>query len=392
MMIGNNQIESVFKHMVGIIHTQICIFDENYHLEQTIGSHEILEEQNQDQMAILNTLTESINVTQPILHSKDDCLLYAGFSSEKPVNYYVIGPVCTIDTLNLTDRNTLYKGKASYCDYRTFCEGILILYELISGETVKYNQLQNNNINVKSIENTINEKFRSVSFRYREHVTLHNSYSQEEREQKSIQEGNVENFYQSIQEVNSGQYAVLSNDELRSKKNLGIVVMAISARSAIRGGLRPEEAFTMSDGAILAIDESTNEKDIHTIVRQTEEKMTKLVAGLKNVKIENPIVKRCIDEIDKSLHQRIKLKDLANRLKVNVGYLSKVFHEEMGMTIAKYVNKEKLEVAEKMLIFSDYSIEEISNYLAYSSQSHFGTLFKKKNGLTPKEYRKMKQI
>jgi AraC-like DNA-binding protein len=50
--------------------------------------------------------------------------------------------------------------------------------------------------------------------------------------------------------------------------------------------------------------------------------------------------------------------------------------------------QKKIEAAANMLLFSDYSSLEISNYLNFSSQSYFIKQFKKQMGVTPKEYRR----
>ena len=47
----------------------------------------------------------------------------------------------------------------------------------------------------------------------------------------------------------------------------------------------------------------------------------------------------------------------------------------------------KLEEAKSLLTYSDKSLIEISNYLCFSSQSYFQNVFKKKYGMTPKQYR-----
>ena len=46
-----------------------------------------------------------------------------------------------------------------------------------------------------------------------------------------------------------------------------------------------------------------------------------------------------------------------------------------------------LEEAKSLLTYSDKTLSEISNYLCFSSQAYFQTVFKKKYGLTPKQYR-----
>ncbi len=55
--------------------------------------------------------------------------------------------------------------------------------------------------------------------------------------------------------------------------------------------------------------------------------------------------------------------------------------------VAMMILRRRLEVAENMLKNSDYSCSEISSFLAFNSQSHFTEAFRKKNGVTPKQFR-----
>ena len=63
------------------------------------------------------------------------------------------------------------------------------------------------------------------------------------------------------------------------------------------------------------------------------------------------------------------------------------FKKEMGIGVAEYILKKRMEAARNMLRYSDMSYAEISEILAFSSQSHFTAVFKKHHGITPKEYR-----
>ena len=58
------------------------------------------------------------------------------------------------------------------------------------------------------------------------------------------------------------------------------------------------------------------------------------------------------------------------------------------MTVGQYINKSKIEAAANMLIYTEQSSLEISNYFDFSSHSHFINSFKKETGMTPNEYRK----
>lgn len=95
----------------------------------------------------------------------------------------------------------------------------------------------------------------------------------------------------------------------------------------------------------------------------------------------------CFDYVYNNLHNRISLEELAQHVGLSAPYLSKLFHKEVGVTVTQYIMRKRIEAAENMLKFSELSSIEISDYLCFSSESHFIHVFKKHIKITPKEYR-----
>jgi YesN/AraC family two-component response regulator len=102
----------------------------------------------------------------------------------------------------------------------------------------------------------------------------------------------------------------------------------------------------------------------------------------------NYLVEMVKDYIYKYMHSTFSIMEMGKNLGVNSSYLSQVFKKTEGITIQQYVLRERIKISENLLMFSIYSLEEISSYLVFSSQSHFGKIFKSINGMTPQEYRK----
>ena len=60
---------------------------------------------------------------------------------------------------------------------------------------------------------------------------------------------------------------------------------------------------------------------------------------------------------------------------------------EAGMTLSDFIIFEKAEEAKRMLRYTEKPISDISSDLGFSSQSHLIRVFRKLEGITPKEYR-----
>ena len=78
---------------------------------------------------------------------------------------------------------------------------------------------------------------------------------------------------------------------------------------------------------------------------------------------------------------------LANQLNINPSYLSNKFKAETGETLIGFIQRQKIEEAKHLILYSDLSISEIFAVLNFYDQSYFIKVFKKITGLTPKQYK-----
>jgi AraC-like DNA-binding protein len=70
--------------------------------------------------------------------------------------------------------------------------------------------------------------------------------------------------------------------------------------------------------------------------------------------------------------------------------LSKLFSEVEGITIEKYLIRQKIEKVKEWLSYDEWSLSEIADRLGYSGVAHLSSQFKKTTGFTPSAFRKMK--
>ena len=100
---------------------------------------------------------------------------------------------------------------------------------------------------------------------------------------------------------------------------------------------------------------------------------------------------RIKDYVDSGLSYNVSLDDIAQHFFLNKSYIISIFSEKYGYPPKQYILQRKLQAARTMLEENIYSIAEISDILNFSSSQHFSSLFKKKEGISPDEYRKKKR-
>lgn len=86
--------------------------------------------------------------------------------------------------------------------------------------------------------------------------------------------------------------------------------------------------------------------------------------------------------------QDLSLDVIADRLHYNPNYLSSVFKKETGENFGDFVQNHRLEVAKQWLRETNFSVKEIAERLRYRNPQNFIRFFKKKEQITPGEYRK----
>ncbi len=81
---------------------------------------------------------------------------------------------------------------------------------------------------------------------------------------------------------------------------------------------------------------------------------------------------------------------ISEKLDYDYTYLSNIFSEVKGITIQQFIIVHKIERAKEYLIYDELNLTEISYKLHYSSVAHLSNQFKKVTGLSPSQYRQLK--
>lgn len=225
-------------------------------------------------------------------------------------------------------------------------------------------------------------------FLQREGHRNHLPYEKELQFYEAVKNGDIDLLKEIMVPLDNQQLGILSTNPLRNIQYHLTITIAFITRFCMEAGMDVETAYTLSDVNIRKLDQCLSTKDIahlhHEIIFDYAIRMKKL----HKKRIKSIPVSQCIDYIYTHLHDPITIKSLAQYTGKNPTYLCDLFKKEMNITIGSFVMSKRIESAENMLKFSDYSSTDICNYLSFSSHSHFIHVFKKQTGLTPKEYRK----
>jgi AraC-like DNA-binding protein len=90
-------------------------------------------------------------------------------------------------------------------------------------------------------------------------------------------------------------------------------------------------------------------------------------------------------------HIKINLTDyLSDKLNYNYSHLSTLFSEAMGCTIEQFYLEHKIEKVKELLVYDELNLTEIAFRMKYSSVAHLSNQFKKMTGMTPSQFKDLK--
>lgn len=93
--------------------------------------------------------------------------------------------------------------------------------------------------------------------------------------------------------------------------------------------------------------------------------------------------------LDEHYNEKISLEFLSEHFFINKFYLTRLFKDQFGDSITNYLIKIRITQAKQLLRFSDLSISEIAQKCGMNDANYFSRIFKKVEGCTPGEFRKL---
>ena len=97
----------------------------------------------------------------------------------------------------------------------------------------------------------------------------------------------------------------------------------------------------------------------------------------------NRIAARAVAYIERNLDKPLRREDIAAQVHVSVGYLSRVFRQETGMSMKEYMTEQKLQLARSMLTSTSLPVSLVAMRVGYGNFSQFSKIYRARFGRTP---------
>ena len=93
--------------------------------------------------------------------------------------------------------------------------------------------------------------------------------------------------------------------------------------------------------------------------------------------------------LDEHYKEKLSLESVASHFFIDKHYLARLFKEHYGVTLVTYLQQVRITHAKRMLRFTDKTIEEIGLECGIGELNYFSRVFKKLEGVSPSEFRRV---
>lgn len=175
-------------------------------------------------------------------------------------------------------------------------------------------------------------------------------------------------------------------DPLRNTKNYCIITNTLFRKAAQNGGVHPIYLDGVSSDYAKKIEQLAAPSLAADLILDMFSSYCNLVRKKATDKF-SPLIQKVIIMIDSDLTTPLSLSDIADKNNVSAPYLSAAFKKETGKTITEFVLERRIKYAKKLLKSTNLQVQTIAAHCGILDVHYFTKLFKKYEGITPKQYR-----
>ena len=158
----------------------------------------------------------------------------------------------------------------------------------------------------------------------------------------------------------------------------------------IRASMSPAEPYITNDPELVFL--------YQCVPEFTDSQLENLRILLPNILFESaieikqdPLLDEIVVYINSNLQKTLNLPELCERFHISKNVLYQRFHSTYNCTVNSFITDRRIELAKKLLLSGEDPAYLVAEKTGLGCDTYFNKIFKKKTGITPAAFRKMKQ-
>lgn len=205
----------------------------------------------------------------------------------------------------------------------------------------------------------------------------------------SIIEGNSERAKDVLNLLLGHIFFHTAGELSKIKERVTELIVQLS-RFSIEGGADIPQIFSLNHNYLKEIERFENIEQLSVWLSSVINQYIAYVFEFRDIK-HSDIIHKAVRYVKENYMKKITLDDVANHVYLSKAYLSRIFKEEMDVSLVNYINQLRIDKSKALLGDLSLPLIDVANLVGFEEQSYFSKVFKKLNGISPGQYRKKRR-
>lgn len=175
-------------------------------------------------------------------------------------------------------------------------------------------------------------------------------------------------------------------DEVQNAKYKSFIINVLCRKAIERAGVALATIDALSSKYAAIIDSTTSYENMYDVTQSMIIDYAQAALKIKST-LYSPKINKVVQYIELNLMNELNLGQLATYVNLAPAYLSRVFNQEVGMSLAQYITEMRMAKASELLMRTSLTVQRISEQIGFKQISYFSKKFKQHFDMTPIQYR-----
>ena len=153
-----------------------------------------------------------------------------------------------------------------------------------------------------------------------------------------------------------------------------VELTTLLSRIAMDSGARADSVYAL------------NSKFLHMLLQDVVESF--MDAAFTQKDSGNIYIRQALRFMADNYAQKLTLSVVARHVGLSPNHFSTLFHKVVGIPFQEHLSRIRVEESKRLLLKSQYSLNDIAVSMGFTDQSHYCKVFKRITGISPGQYRK----
>ncbi|MBZ9685992.1 PocR ligand-binding domain-containing protein [Clostridium estertheticum] len=234
----------------------------------------------------------------------------------------------------------------------------------------------------------INEEIQNVKYKdYSEHISNYYPVELEKELLSRVKVGDKKGAKLILNEL-LGHVLFNDGSNIEITRARVLELMIVLSRAAVEGGGNLEMVFGLNFKYLSEVSSLNNVERLCQWIIKVLDTFSECIYNVENINNVH-IIQKSMEYINDNVSDNISLNSVAEYVYLSPSYFSRLFKKEMGINFIDYLNMVRVEESKKYLTNLKSALSDIAHTVGFTDQSYYTKVFKKIEGISPGQYRKM---